>query len=273
MISKIIVMHTCICFIFFGICSGFLFGQVGIGTTSPSPAAMLEVSSTSDGGLTYKGLMPPRVPTVANRDAINPSSTDIGLAVFVEATQCLQIWNGTSWENLHCLNTLPFTNLVQNFDLGTTWGYTSDIPFFDNGTDGFFGITDASNSIFSNLTTLTNNFLGIRDLDDEGDNGTTGYATITFNTVDVSSALGGVTVAFDYDFYRFDAGDDAEYILIIDGVPQTAVMLINGAADLSLSGSVSESIPGGTTTVGLQVRIQQNGDTDVGGFDNFRIYE
>ncbi|WP_310991913.1 hypothetical protein [Aequorivita marina] len=78
------------------------YGQVGIGTTTPSPAAMLEVSSTSDEGTTYKGLMPPRVPTIIERNAINPSEMDAGLLVFVESLRCLQIWNGASWDDVTC---------------------------------------------------------------------------------------------------------------------------------------------------------------------------
>lgn len=82
-----------------------LYSQVGIGTTNPSAASMLEVSSTSDGGITYKGLMPPRVEVASQRDLINPSNNDVGLMVFVESIGCLQIWNGISWENIYCLET------------------------------------------------------------------------------------------------------------------------------------------------------------------------
>lgn len=78
------------------------FGQVGIGTTTPSSASMLEVSSSSDGGATYGGFMPPRVSTVIERDAINPTETDAGLLVFVKSIRCLQIWNGVSWDNVKC---------------------------------------------------------------------------------------------------------------------------------------------------------------------------
>lgn len=78
-------------------------GQVGIGTTSPSPKAMLEINSTSDGGSTYRGFMPPRVPTNTERDAINPGFLDVGLLVFVLQTGCLQIWDGNSWEDISCI--------------------------------------------------------------------------------------------------------------------------------------------------------------------------
>lgn len=245
--------------------------QVGIGTTNPTPASMLEVSSSSDGGLNYKGFMPPRVPDVASRNAIGPATIDRGLVVFVEGIECLQLWNGTAWEDIHCLNTVSLQGVFQNFDLNTAWGYTTDVPFFDNGSDGFFGITNAANGGFGVLSTLTNNFLGIMDLDDEGVNGTSGFATITFNTIDVSNAINGVTLSFDYQFFEYDTGDDAYYTITIDGIPQPEVQLINGLGDLSVNGTVSQVAAPGTTSVGLSIRIRQNGVGDYGGFDNFAI--
>lgn len=247
-----------------------LFGQVGINTTSPSPASILEVSSTQD-NIHFGGLMPPRVPTIANRNSIGPSFSDIGLLVFVDEVQCLQVWNGTTWEDIHCLNEVNLLGVFQNFDLNTSWGFTSDVPFFDNGTDGYFGVTDNSNGGFSNLTTLTNQFLGILDLDDEGMNGTPGFATLTFNTIDISGAPAGGTLSFSYEFFEFDTGDDAYYTVTIDGVPQAEVQLINGLSNLSLAGNVTVPIPPGTSTVGLSLRIRQDGAGDYAGFDNFAI--
>lgn len=248
-----------------------IYSQVGIGTISPSNAAMLEVSSTSNAGLSYHGFMPPRVPTIADRNSIAPTLLDQGLLVYVEEVNCYQMWNGSAWENVHCFNTAASIGVYQNFDLSTSWGYGTDVPFFDNGTDGFFGITDATNGGFSNLTTLTNNFLGVLDLDDEGMNGTSGFATITFNTIDISALLAGATLSFDYDFFEYDTGDDVYYTVSIDGIPQTEVQLINGLTDLSVDGTVTVNVPPGSLTVGLSIRIRQNGAADYGGFDNFAI--
>ena len=89
--------------------------QVGINTTTPSPASILEISSTQD-NINFGGLMPPRVSTIANRNSINPDTSDIGLLVFVEEVLCYQIWNGTSWEDIHCLNTVSLLGIFQNFD-------------------------------------------------------------------------------------------------------------------------------------------------------------
>jgi hypothetical protein len=247
-----------------------MLAQVGINTSSPSPASVLDISATND-NVVFGGLLPPRVATIAVRNSINPTLNDIGLMLFVESVACLQIWNGTAWEDLHCLNTVSLEGIYQNFDLNTSWGYSSDVAFFDNGTDGFFGITSNANGGFSNITTLTNNFLGIMDLDDEGMNGTAGFATITFNTIDISGASNGATLSFDYEFFEFDNGDDAFYTLTIDGIPQPEVQLINGMGNLSINGSITAVIPPGANTVGLSLRISQDGAGDFAGFDNFAL--
>lgn len=104
-------------FFFFGIelLTTISYCQVGIGTTSPSPAAMLEVSSSSDAGVTYRGFMPPRVPDITARDAINPTTLDVGLQVFTLSIGALQIWNGTAWENIHVVNSLPVEPWINEF--------------------------------------------------------------------------------------------------------------------------------------------------------------
>ncbi len=247
-------------------------GQVGIGTTTPTEKAALEISSQINGAGEYRGFMPPKVPTVAARNSIMPTAADVGLMVFVEDESCLDIWNGNSWENVKCLNTAAFTNYFQNFDLNTNWGYITDVPFFNNGNAGFYGITTNTQFGFNVITTMTNNFLGILDLDDtESGNGTANFATITFNTINVSGATNGVNVAFKYQFFEYDGGDDAFYRLIIDNVPQPEIQLINGGGNNSASGTVSVNVPAGTITVSLVLRIKQNGQGDYAGLDNFAL--
>lgn len=110
------------------------YGQVGIGTTNPSPKSMLEVSSTSDEGETYRGLMPPRVPNNTARNAINPEASDMGLLVFVESTQCLQMWSGTEWQNVKCI-TVPSTwPAIQNFE---TTAADFELPLY-SATGGYY---------------------------------------------------------------------------------------------------------------------------------------
>lgn len=125
-----IKIKSCILFSTMLLVAFEFYGQVGIGTTNPSPASMLEVSSTSDGGSTYRGLMPPRVPNVDARDAINPSAEDTGLLVFVESTLCLQMWNGTDWSDVKCMDAAPPSGSVllglQDFE---TTSPTPLLPF------------------------------------------------------------------------------------------------------------------------------------------------
>ncbi|MFI8380220.1 hypothetical protein [Leeuwenhoekiella sp. NPDC079379] len=97
-----------ILFLFF-IGTYFLNAQVGIGTTEPSTAAMLEVSSLSSDG-SYKGFMPPRVTSESELNSIanQANASDIGLLVFYNndaLENCLKIWDGTQFKNVYCINT------------------------------------------------------------------------------------------------------------------------------------------------------------------------
>lgn len=89
------------------------YSQVGIGTTNPSPKAMLEVSSQTNGSGPYRGFMPPRVLNIAARNGINPGVSDSGLMVYVlnngAGASCLQLWDGYDWKDLNCfiINTPP----------------------------------------------------------------------------------------------------------------------------------------------------------------------
>lgn len=103
-------MKKVILLFYAGFTMGNLFGQVGIGTVNPTNSSMLEVSSTSDGGLTYKGFMPPRVPNIVARNEITPNISEAGLLIFVmnngSGQSCLQIWDGGIWNDIYCV-TIP----------------------------------------------------------------------------------------------------------------------------------------------------------------------
>ncbi|SDX44022.1 lamin tail domain-containing protein [Aequorivita viscosa] len=117
------------------------YAQVGIGTTNPSPAAMLEVSSQSNGIGDYKGFMPPRVPNIAARNAIAPGVGDYGLMVYVADNgadeSCLQLWVGDDWIDVKCyaLNTPPVATDLEL--VGTTSpGETVTASFSYSDADG-----------------------------------------------------------------------------------------------------------------------------------------
>jgi hypothetical protein len=64
-------------------------GEVGIGTSSPSTRAVLDLTSTT------RGFLPPRM-TTAQRDAI--TSVPAGLMIYNTSTNKLNFFNGTAWE-------------------------------------------------------------------------------------------------------------------------------------------------------------------------------
>jgi hypothetical protein len=69
-------------------------GNIGIGTTSPSASANLEINSTT------KGFLPSRMTTV-QRDAI--SSPAIGLMIYNTTTDTVDIYRSTGWKRLAIL--------------------------------------------------------------------------------------------------------------------------------------------------------------------------
>ncbi|MDT0559390.1 T9SS type A sorting domain-containing protein [Ichthyenterobacterium sp. W332] len=170
----------------------------------------------------------------------------------------------------------PLINIVcQDFDgASPEWTYTNDIPFFDNGwgTDGYYGLIDISSASPLDYENFSGNILGENDLNDEGDNGTTGFAEITFATIDISN-YENVKLSFDWDIDGYvNNNNDAQYRLILDGVNQPRVFLLdgNGAID-SDEGTLSLDIPEGTNTVALEIRVRNNRLLGFSGFDNFKL--
>ena len=66
-------------------------GRIGIGTSAPAPAALLELTSTT------QGFLPPRL-TTAQRDAI-PAPPE-GLVVYNATTKRLNFHDGTAWQEV-----------------------------------------------------------------------------------------------------------------------------------------------------------------------------
>ena len=250
------------------------FGQVGIGTSTPSDASMLEISGSLD-GTNYKGLIPPRVPDQTAKSSMTPSSSDIGLVVFVLDTGTLEMWNGSAWENFYTLANPILTTAAQDFDTNTSWTYTTS-PTFYQVADDIWDIIQTFNSptIDANIDNVDLNFLGCQDLEN-GNGGTVNPHAIIFDTVNVSTLTNG-QIAFDYDVFGFDAGDDACYTAFFDGVAQSGspVLFAIGAngGGTTVEGTITINIPPGTTNVALTLAIKQDGAADYAGFDNFRVY-
>ncbi|PKA84212.1 hypothetical protein ATE92_2383 [Ulvibacter sp. MAR_2010_11] len=244
------------------------FSQVGIGTTNPSNAAMLDISSSVN-GTTFKGFMPPRVPSQIERDAITTTSIDTGLLVFVESTGTFEIWNGIFWESVYTLSTMAQTLAFQDFDTNLTWNYTVTPVFYNTAGDIWDSVITLGAGT-SAIDNVSDNFLGCRDLNNPNGGGNF-FHEIAFVNVNISGVV-NARVAFDYDVFEFDNGDDVRYELFYDDVGQGQVVFINGNANYSEEGTLILNIPGSVTNVRLTFGITQNGDADFAGFDNFRVY-
>jgi endonuclease I len=190
------------------------------------------------------------------------------------------VWGSDSSSSAPATNTVI---AIQDFD-GTTpeWSFTTDVTFFDNNSDGFYGIHDAdgdpndgtptdtgdgnaSDVAAIDYANISGDFLFINDLDDEGDNGTSGDATLTFDAVDVSSYT-NINFSFDYDIVGFDSADYVKYEVFIDGTGQGEVELPKDN-----EGTVSVSIPDGTSSFYFVIISKQNGGGDQAGLDNFKL--
>ncbi|MDB9961690.1 T9SS type A sorting domain-containing protein [Oceanihabitans sp.] len=169
------------------------------------------------------------------------------------------------------------TVAIQDFDsTSPEWAYTNDTPFFDNGwgIDGYYGIIDKTAASPLDYAYFGNNILGENDLNDEGDNGTNGWAAIQFDDVDISS-FSNVEVRFDWQVIGYaNNNDNAQYQLFYDGVGQGRVFIFDGDNGSSIndgSGSIVLNIPDVVNAVSLELRIRNNGNNGYSGFDNFKV--
>lgn len=163
---------------------------------------------------------------------------------------------------------------VQDFDSGTTWGFTPT-PAFDSfsSSGDEWGVVNAGTTITG--LSMTDNFVGALDL--ANSDNSSGEASLVFDPV-VVTGYESVQISFDYDIDQYDAaaGDAAGYEVFIDGVGQGYVdLLAYGTPDsngnnIYVSGTETINIADGATTVSLTLLLDQNG-SDPAAFDNFVI--
>ncbi len=167
---------------------------------------------------------------------------------------------------------------LQDFDeTSPQWNYTSDIPFFDNNSDGFFGIHNGDNDSDTNDTgvavnainitnlNIVNDFLFINDLSDEGDNGTNKEAIIIFNPVNLSN-YHYVNINFDFDIVGFENSDYIIFELIEDDV-----ITIRDTLPQNEKGFILKQIQNKTSSLSLKFIIKQNGIGDYAAIDNIKL--
>lgn len=115
-------------FIMINFCKG---QNVGIGTNTPSPNAMLDVQSTS------KGILIPRMTTTQRDAMLTPT---IGLQIFNLTDSTINVFNGLSWIKQNAIDSTKWsisgnanTNPLNNF-IGTT--DANDFVLRTNGLEG-----------------------------------------------------------------------------------------------------------------------------------------
>ena len=165
---------------------------------------------------------------------------------------------------------------IHDFD-GTEnlWNVTTSIPYFEVGSDSFTPTTSSggasgANNIDNNPN-FSGSFLFVRDLNNSN-GGTTGFATLFFQSVAVNTS-NPTTISFDYDVIGYDSGDDVNYTVVIDGVDQPTVVLVDGVNNggVTVQGTETIIIPSGASEIGFNLSVKQNGGSDYSGFDNITI--
>lgn len=156
--------------------------------------------------------------------------------------------------------TLRYQGFEQN--ASDTWTTTFSTPPCASGGD----VWNYSTGL-SGVSVITGSQMwGITDL--QGNCGGSGFETITFGTISVSSYT-SVSVKFDYRVSGWDNGDDIKYEVFENGVGQGEVLLVDGSSNLTVGWTTETiNITPGTNTVSLIVSVKQNGG-DYGGLDNF----
>ena len=156
--------------------------QVGIGTPTPSPKSVLDVTSTS------AGVLLPRV-TTAQRTAIAPAASDRGLQVFDTTTGSYWYWDGTIWVEKEIVGnwklagnagTNPSTNYIGTSnatDLKISTAATERIRVLANGQ---IAINNPGVPLASDLVTVSSSTNGI-------------VASTSSNNVSISAITGFLT--------------------------------------------------------------------------------
>jgi len=218
----------------------FSYSQVGIGTTTPSDAAMLDINSGTTGN--YRGLMPPRVPDTAAQISINPTAADAGLMVFVESTGCLDLWNGVTWDSISCGG--GSINLwVNEFHYSNTGADTGE--FIE--VAGAAGI-DLSDYYIIRYTDPGLSYSQVIGLSGVIDDESMGYGAVSFNVTPFQNGPN--------DGFALVGPNGLIQFLSYEGT-------ISGV-DAPINGVVSEDVgvsEGGTTPVGFSLQLTGTGNT------------
>lgn len=207
--------------------SGFLSAQVGINTTSPSPASVLHLESLNGSG-THGGFMPPVV-DLTERGLIPVTAADDGMMIYLSdgTTRCVQIYRAstTAWVDMYCMPTgAAAINYYQDFETvpaTPTLTYTGGSGSTASGT-GLFPVAP----MFSEGT--------------QGYGVTNSNSTISFDAIDTS---GHTTIDFSFDLASFagtsgngaDGADIVEVLVSTDNATWSSEVTVNGNSNAKWS--------------------------------------
>ncbi|WP_225035070.1 T9SS type A sorting domain-containing protein [Winogradskyella sp. SM1960] len=233
----------------------------------------LDIEITSTGTLSGSPLVATSVNGVAT--FVGVTHTALGTALVLTADDGLYPTINSTPFDIEAIPVGPVVIAIQDFDNTTPeWTYTNEVSFFDNtwGGDGYYGIINIASASPIDYENMQGNILGENDLDDEDDYGTSGFATTTLATIDIST-YNNVELTFDWDVVGYNANnDDARYEVFFDGVGQGTVYLLDGNnSDENGEGTVTISIPDTVNNISLEIEIRNNGSDGYSGFDNFKL--
>jgi len=157
------------------------------------------------------------------------------------------------------------TIAIEDFD-GSTPTWSNDIA-----SQTFVDPTDSDQGLFIQASSTDNaNFSGnsafARDLDGESGEPELAPFVFTFDNVDTSSFT---DIVLTFDFAATANADEGDYIVVLNGVDQTAVTFFDDPED-GVSGTVTENI-GTASTVGLKLTGTLNSSDDTLELDNFQL--
>jgi len=285
--------------------------QVGIGTTTPNPGAMLDVSSTAN-GTTFGALRLPVV-TIAERDLIDVSTDPRGLIVYVydaaNFVDCLQFYTGSFWTCIESDKNSQKVIGYQYFD-GAVNAIELSYTATGGGQQGGQAITPSDNKFVSaNFGYASENESTVIDFDPINTSGSSG-AYLKFRLAAMSDALlnrglfegdyvrvsisaDGITYSNEIEIYgegsgflgsngaRWDFDATAEVIVSYDGDNEPSVFrasensVFEGFATVLLTGGLSNSA---TTHIRIEMYSDySNGLASPGGsgiwiIDNVEVF-
>jgi hypothetical protein len=118
--------------------------NVGIGTTTPNPKALLELNATD------KGFIAPRL-TTPQMLAIAATATENALLIYNTDSACYHFYNGVAWKNL-CqkgLDTAVINSAIKNYLGGVTFTTVINNMLVDSSVTNYAVI---NNAIVNNIT-------------------------------------------------------------------------------------------------------------------------